>query len=834
MNRQYKALLLILAMLCILSLCIVSAGATETNDQDQGNQPAQLLILTYTNCKTEYIEGEYFDVTGFRGYVSCYDPQYSFYIASGALTYLETGPLTTNITEITFVYENVSCKIPITVTASDSPIPPENTEAPETTETPDDPITPDEPTVQILGFDASASKTEFLALEMIDPSIFTIELVNADGTRTAVDASACTFMPSLDDPISAYVKAITVTYSENGATYTDIIEISVSPVLLVQFEGLDVAYLYEGMAPSIPQGLKATVYYDGAQTISKVVTDYDVEYPSDAVTPDANGKTIITLVFDSKKVNVEVAVSPIVSYKATGFKSTYYYGDAFSYANAKIMAVYGDGTTRDVTAEVQFDAPEFITANCKISAIHNGYDLAPLLGFTLPQGELTVVTSPAKLHYEIGESFDPTGLTVAIEYTDGVRKMLSPADYTVSVPATLASSDKAATVEYFGATTKIAITVGNEAYITSIQLIGSPDVRSYYEGYLLNTAGIIIEAYYSDGTKSILDLGSLTFSPSLTTPLTVDMTLVTISIGEGDKYREITYPITVQDKYPTALAPISFPNKLQYNEGEKFDPDGIELRLYFNDGTYIVPSTYDFSPALGTPIVLHSNSTEKYIIDATYEYEGKTYFYPIEITVTPAAVENLLITRTPVKTVYEIGEQFDPTGLDIIIIYADRSLAMVSIPEGYYTYTPSVITEATKEIVFSFRGLTVSLPITVNGVESSDVTTEPTPPETTAPITPPETTVSPETSEDTTEAPEVTTDPTETTEAPEVTLDPETTVEPEISTDPGEATTDSSETTEQGGEEKDPVPLLYVWIAVIAVIVIALVALIIYYKKNFT
>ncbi len=830
MNRQYKALLLILATLCVLSLCIVSAGANETNVQDQGNQPAQLLILTYTNCKTEYTEGEYFDVTGFRGYVSCYDPQNSFYIASTALTYLETGPLTPDVTEITFVYENVSCKLPITVTASDVPGTPENTETPETTETPDVPVTPVEPGVEIVGFEATASKTEFLALETIDPSIFTIELINADGTRTAVNTSDCTFIPSLDDPISAYVKAFTVTYNANGATFSDIIEISVSPILIVDFEGLDSAYLYEGMAPAVPHGLKATVYYDGARTVSRSVTDYEVEYPSDVVTPDANGKTVITLVFDSKKVNVEIAVSPIVSYQATGFESAYYYGDTFSYANAKIMAVYGDGTTRDVTAEVQFEAPEIITANCKITAIHNGYDLTSLLGFTLPQGELTVVTPPAKLHYEIGESFDSFGLTVAIEYSDGVRKMLSPSDYTVSAPAVLASSDKAATVEYFGATAKIAITVGNEAYIISIQLIGSPDVRSYYEGYLLNTAGIIIEAYYSDGTKATLDHGSLTFTPSLTTPLTVDIDSVKISIGEGDKYCEISYPITVQEKYPTALAPISFPNKLQYNEGDKFDPDGIELRLYFNDGTFIVPSTYNFSPALGTPIILHSNSTEKYIIDATYEYEGKTYFYPIEITVTPAKIENLLITRTPVKTVYEIGDQFDPTGLDIIIIYEDRSLAMASIPEGYYTYSPSVITETTKEIIFSFRGLNVSLPITVNGIDSTDETTEPTPPETTAPITPPETTPSTETDEITTQEPETEV----TTGTPEVTTDTEITTEPEITTSPNEVTTDSSETTEQNGEEKDPAPLLYVWIAVIAVIVIALIALIIYYKKNFT
>ena len=190
-----------------------------------------------------------------------------------------------------------------------------------------------------------------------------------------------------------------------------------------------------------------------------------------------------------------------------------------------------------------------------------------------------------------------------------------------------------------------------------------------------------------------------------------------------------------------------------------------------------------------------------------------------------------MITRNPVKTTYEIGEQFDPTGIDIIIIYEDRALSMVSIPEGYYTYAPTVITETTKEIVFSFRGFNVSLPITVNGVDSSEDTTgtPETPPEETT-ITPPET----ETDTITTQEPEVTTDPNETTEAPEVSSDPETTIAPETTNSPEDVTTDSSETTDPGDDKKDPVPLLYIWIAVIAIIVIALIALIIYYKKNFT
>ena len=158
--------------------------------------------------------------------------------------------------------------------------------------------------------------------------------------------------------------------------------------------------------------------------------------------------------------------------------------------------------------------------------------------------------------------------------------------------------------------------------------------------------------------------------------------------------------------------------------------------------------------------------------------------------------------------------------------------------EGYYTYSPSVITETTKEIVFSFRGFNVSLPITVNGVDSSEDTTgtPETPPEDTKPITPPETTQNNETDPITTQEPEVTTGPEETTQEPEVTTDTEITTAPDITTSSGEVTTDSGETTTDPGsdDDKNPVSLLSIWIIVIVIIVAALVALIIYYKKNFT
>ncbi len=810
MNRQHKILLLILAAVCVFSLCIITAAA----DEAEGRQPDQLLILTYDNCKTEYIEGELFDPTGFRGYVLCVDPQYSFYIGSSILTYLETEPLTRNVTEITFVYDGLTFKVPITVNP--------------------DPNAPEPPMLPIVGFEASSAQTDFLALQKIDPSILTIELIHPDGSRTALDAASCTINPSIDEPISAYVKALTVTYSNGDSTFSDIIEISVAPILRVELGGLETATLYEGMTPAIPYGITAKAVYDETGIVSMLLTDYEFEYPYDTVKADANGKTTMKFIFDTIEVDVEATVASIVSYTAIGLESAYYYGDTFSYANARFIANYSDGSTRDITEEVLITAPSTIIAGSQVSVIYNGTDIFPLLGIALPQGTLTVVTPPAKLQYEIGESFDASGLTVAVEYSDGARRILNLGDYTVSIPTILTSTDRVVTLEYFGITEKIDITVGKDVYVTNLYLLGAPDVMNYFEGDFINIAGVVIEAYYSDGTHATIDPRTLTFTPSLTTPLTVDVTSVKISVGEGDRYREVSYQITVKDKHPTFLVPNSQPTKLQYAEGERFNPDGLALRLYFNDDTYIVPSTYSFSPELGTPIVLQSNTTEKYIIHTTYEYEGVTYSYPIEITVTPAKIENLLITRSPVKTVYEIGEQFDPAGLDIIIIYEDRTLPMSSIPEGYYTVYPSVITETTKEITFSFRGKSVSLPITVNGVDSSEVTTAPIEPPITEPIiTPPETTQGTDTTDEvTTQPPEITTDPSETTEDPEVTTEFETTTSPDVTTTPDEDTTAGEETTEPFIDE--PSSFLYLWIIVIVIIVAALIALIIYYKKNFT
>ncbi len=817
MTKRAKLLILLICVLCTVAVCALPIFADETLEETNvetspvenpvAPYPVSFIVMKSANAKTIYTEGELFSNEGFYGKVTLSNNTDIWLLTPAELPYSQTEALTAAHTYITFTYGELYYNFPITVI--------ENVYVP-----------------SIQSIELSATKTDFLALETIDPSIFSAGIIYTDGTTAPLDLSLCTFFPSLDEPISAYTKSYTVTYNDGTATYTDSIAVNVSPIILLEVSGLENAKLYESTPYAPPAGLTVTAYYDGMKTVSQVITNYDVESDTEFVIPNSEGKAKITIKADSASLEAEIPVLPIVNYNVTGLKSAYYYGDSFSAADVKVTAFYSDLSSYDVTEQVIITAPEMIVAGSTITAVHNGFDLKDFLNTSLPTGTLTVITEPTKNHYEIGEIFDSTGLEVGINYSDGTRKLLNAGDYELVVSSPLTAADKLVSINYYGVSTSVSISVGDEAYIVSLQLIGSPDVMTYYEGNLLNTSGVIIEAYMSDGSKLIVDPRILTFYPSLDTPLTPDITSVKISANDGtDKYCECSFPITVTKKVPTGLIATSKPSKLEYAEGEAFNPDGLSLSLFFNDGSSIPLSSFTFSPELGSSIMLHSNATEKCIVYAVYNHEGEEFTYPIEITVTPAEIENLVITRQPIKTVYEIGEEFIPMGIELMLIYKDRGLQAQVVPEGYYTFSPAVITADTREIVFTFRGHSVSLPITVNGGATSDITTQPIDP----PITtePPVITTEPNDSTD-----EVTTEPegssditTEITTEPEVpTSDPEITSSPDVTSEDVNTTGEDT----QSGDDKNPSSLLTLWIIIIVIIIAALVALIIYYKKNFT
>ena len=70
------------------------------------------------------------------------------------------------------------------------------------------------------------------------------------------------------------------------------------------------------------------------------------------------------------------------------------------------------------------------------------------------------VSGPTKTKYEVGETFDPTGLVVTAHYDDGSTSIISAGQYTLSDVDMSSNGKKTITVTYQGQTATFTITVG--------------------------------------------------------------------------------------------------------------------------------------------------------------------------------------------------------------------------------------------------------------------------------------------------------------------------------------------------------------------------------------
>ena len=173
--------------------------------------------------------------------------------------------------------------------------------------------------------------------------------------------------------------------------------------------------------------------------------------------------------------------------------------DTFTLDEGSIFVTgYGDpyGNHRGISLETG-KAPN-LNATTK-----NGY-----LG-KLPKIEIPVVTTVNKIildtenvkkDYLEGESFDPTGLKVKIEYEDGV--CVETADYSIS-PEELTIDTKEVVVTCKGSTAKIPVN-RTARTLLNLEIETMPDVTSYKKGDVFNPNGLVVKAVYDNGQKEII------------------------------------------------------------------------------------------------------------------------------------------------------------------------------------------------------------------------------------------------------------------------------------------------------------------------------------------
>ena len=320
-----------------------------------------------------------------------------------------------------------------------------------------------------------------------------------------------------------------------------------------------------------------------------------------------------------------------------------------------------------------------------------GYNPPPIYGTRTPVS-LAVTTPPTKTVYEAGDSFDKTGMVVTVTYDDESTREVT--NYNCS-PVVLSKDDTYITISYremmTTVTTTQPVTVKN--LLKKIQIITPPTETAYEIGDTIDLTGMVVYAFYSDGTSH--EISNYTYSPHVVS--SASDTEVTITYTEDGITKTAIQDITVGNTPNLVSIAVSVPpTKVIYKAGEYFDPSGMVVTATFDNGTTKTVSGYTYSP---TRTLQQDDS----VITISYTKKGITKTTTQNITV--VYLTSIAITNPPTYTSYYDDEIFNTAGMEVTANYSDSTSAVITTysvsPSGALPYGTTSVT-----ISYSEGGIT--------------------------------------------------------------------------------------------------------------------------------
>ena len=320
---------------------------------------------------------------------------------------------------------------------------------------------------------------------------------------------------------------------------------------------------------------------------------------------------------------------------------------------------YMDGTTLHIGSNED--------ASFTLKATLNGQTVSKVVN--VKQAIITsmeVNKAPSKVSYTEGESFDPTGLELKINYDNGTTTLVgyddsTKNDFSFTVDNPLKETTTAVEITYSGHTVSLPIAVTKPVVIptiTSIEVNKAPSKVSYTEGESFDPTGLEVKAIYSDKTNKTIVYNDNTkkdFSFTIGDPLTV-----------GDKEVKVTYsghivslPITVTKPVVnptiTKIEIHKAPVKVAYVKGETFEPAGLEVTVYYSDNSkktvaYDDSTKNDFTFMVKNPLTI---SDTKVVIT----YGGQRTEQKITVQRKPILISPEYNQIVGLKNQYTRGEQ---------------------------------------------------------------------------------------------------------------------------------------------------------------------------------
>ncbi|MCH5198310.1 MAG: bacterial Ig-like domain-containing protein [Oscillospiraceae bacterium] len=292
---------------------------------------------------------------------------------------------------------------------------------------------------------------------------------------------------------------------------------------------------------------------------------------------------------------------------------------------------------------------------------------------------------------------------------------------------------------------------GNKSYrgVQGDFIIGySEDNNAVSKGYTDNTSPQPSDKWCLDWDSSAGEWPYLIYTPDLISGKTTSLSLnptdascvsgtvynlneLTVSWNEKiiDKYSIVNFPppsvldtytatvyayeksagfnVTVNQKTAVGIRLYSLPYKTEYFEGEEFDPSGLSLALYYDDGSFdIIEKGFSWEYT--------GRENEKQTVEVEYRSYSTASF---TINIYPVEPIRLVISRLPEKLDYAIGDPIDTSGIELQLFYTNGKNTE-TVTGGFSVQSVDTSNAGEQTVELSYKGLSVSYRIIVGKVSS--------------------------------------------------------------------------------------------------------------------
>lgn len=327
-------------------------------------------------------------------------------------------------------------------------------------------------------------KTRYMINETFKSSGLIINVVYDDGSSGVIKK----YTLSSPDMTSYGSKSITVTFE----SFTTTFDIMVVDVAKFEVTSLPTKTRYYEDDEFLSSGIIVSqVYTDG---IKEEIAGYSLSSPD----MSSGGEKTITVTYNKFTTTFTIMVIGVsgIEVSKTPIKTEYYTNDSLDASGLEVISKYTDGTSRKLTDYSVSKLDSSSAGEKEISVTHKNYTATFKVTVYELKG-IRISHYPNKIYYKIGETFDPSGLTVVEVRNDGSEKEIT--DYTISGFDSSKAGSKTITVFYNMTSDGITRFVGSDSFQIKVTNDGKNPFDSNIGETEENTEPVYVTVHWIDG-----------------------------------------------------------------------------------------------------------------------------------------------------------------------------------------------------------------------------------------------------------------------------------------------------------------------------------------------